>query len=157
MRGNDRLYFEAISAAMGGGALYWRGIPRWNGSAARMTHIGPSVVFDGDLTSDEDITIDGRLVGSLHARNAIVTVGRHGHVEASLRATRIIVHGTVQGSISASERIELASSAVVTGDLSATQVIVFEGARLNGHVDMGRRTIATRVAQYMADHQATVV
>jgi len=115
-----------------------------------MTHIGTSVDFDGDLTCDEDVTFEGRLTGNIHVREATLIVGPPAQVEASIRARRVIVHGTVQGSISAGEHIELAPTAVVTGDLSATQVVITDGAQFNGRVDMGRRTIAAKVAQYKA-------
>jgi cytoskeletal protein CcmA (bactofilin family) len=115
-----------------------------------MTHIGTSVDFDGDLTCDEDVTFEGRLTGNIHVREGTLIVGQPAHVEASIRAARVIVHGTVQGSISAGQRIELASTAAVTGDLSATQVVITDGAKFNGRVDMGRRTIAAKVAQYKA-------
>jgi cytoskeletal protein CcmA (bactofilin family) len=117
-----------------------------------MTHIGASAVFDGDLTCDEDVTIDGQLVGAIHVREASLTIGRSGRVESTVRAARVVVHGTVQGTITASERIDLSPSAVVTGDLSAEIVVVADGAQLNGRVDMGRRTIAAKVAQYKAAH-----
>ena len=115
-----------------------------------MTHIGTSVEFDGDLTCDEDVTFEGRLTGNIHVREATLIVGQPAQVEASIRAARVIVHGRVQGSISAGQRIELAQTAVVTGDLSATQVVIMDGAQFNGRVDMGRRTIAAKVAQYKA-------
>jgi len=115
-----------------------------------MTHIGPSTVFDGDLTCDEDVTIEGRLAGSLHVREGALIVAKPGHVESAVRAVRAIVHGTVQGTITASERIELTASANVTGDLSATQVVIADGAQFHGRIDMGRRTIAAKVAQYKA-------
>ncbi len=113
-----------------------------------MPHIGTSINFDGDLTCDEDVTFEGRLTGSIHVRDATLTVGQPAHVEASIRAARVTVHGAVQGAISASQRIDLAATAVVTGDLSATQVVIMDGAQFNGRVDMGRRTIAARVEQY---------
>jgi cytoskeletal protein CcmA (bactofilin family) len=115
-----------------------------------MTHIGTSVDFDGDLTCDEEVTFEGRLTGNIHVREATLIVAQAGHVEASIRAARVVVHGTVQGSISAGERIELAPTAVVTGDLSATRVVITDGAQFNGRVDMGRRTIAAKIAQYKA-------
>ena len=115
-----------------------------------MTHIGPSVLFDGDLTSDEDLTIAGRLVGNLYVRNAALIVAQSGRLESIVRAARVVVHGTVEGTITASERIELTPSAQVTGDLSATHVVIAEGATFHGRIDMGRRTIAARVAQYKA-------
>jgi cytoskeletal protein CcmA (bactofilin family) len=115
-----------------------------------MTHIGTSVEFDGDLTCREDLTIEGTLTGNIHVREATLVVGKAAQLEAAIRAARVVVHGTVKGSISAGQRIELLPSAVVTGDLSATQVIIADGARFNGRVDMGKRTIAAKLAQYKA-------
>ena len=115
-----------------------------------MTNIGASVAFDGDLTCDEDITFEGRLTGSIHVREAALSVAQTAQLEATIRAQRVVVHGTVQGAISAGQRIELAPSAKVTGDLSATQVVIADGAEFNGSIDMSRRTIAAKVAQYKA-------
>lgn len=115
-----------------------------------MTHIGASATLDGDLTCDDDLTIEGRVTGSIHIREAALVVAQAARLEATIRAARVLVHGTVQGSISAGERIELTSSAVVTGDLSATQVVIADGAQFSGRVDMNRRTIAAKVAQYKA-------
>ena len=115
-----------------------------------MTNIGASVAFDGDLTCDEDITFEGRLTGSIHVREAALIVAQAAQLEATIRAQRVVVHGTVQGSISAGQRIELAPSAKVTGDLSAPQVVIADGAQFNGSIDMSRRTIAAKVAQYKA-------
>ena len=115
-----------------------------------MTNIGASVAFDGDLTCDEDITFEGRLTGSIHVREAALIVAQTAQLEATIRAQRVVVHGTVQGPISAGQRIELAPSAKVTGDLSATQVVIADGAEFNGSIDMSRRTIAAKVAQYKA-------
>jgi cytoskeletal protein CcmA (bactofilin family) len=113
-----------------------------------MTHIGASVAFDGDLTCEEDLTIEGRLTGNIHVREATLVVTQAAHLECAIRAARVVVHGTVQGAISAGQRIELSPSAVVIGDLSATRVVIADGAQFNGRVDMGRRTIAAKVAQY---------
>jgi cytoskeletal protein CcmA (bactofilin family) len=117
-----------------------------------MTHIGKSVVFDGELTSDEDLRFDGTLKGHINLRNASLTIGEGATVEADVRAKQVLVLGTVRGSISAGERIELTASARVTGSLTAERVVVADGARFNGGVDMGRRTIAARMAQYKAGH-----
>jgi len=119
-----------------------------------MTHIGKSVVFDGELTSDEDLHFDGTLKGHLRLRDATLTIGAGAMVEADIRAKQVVVHGTVEGSISASERIELTAAARVNGSLTAERVVIAEGARFNGGVDMGRRTIATKMAQYKAGQTA---
>jgi cytoskeletal protein CcmA (bactofilin family) len=119
-----------------------------------MTHIGKSVIFDGELSSDEDLRFEGRLKGHIHIREATLTIGEGATVEADIRAKQVVVHGTVQGSISAGERIELAATATVKGSLTAERVVIADGARFNGGVDMGRRTIASKMAQYKAGQPA---
>jgi len=119
-----------------------------------MTHIGTSVVFDGTLSSDEDLRFDGTLRGHIHVRNASLTIGEGATVEADIRAKQVVVQGMVQGSIAAAERIELTASATVIGSLTAERVVIADGARFNGGVDMGRRTIVSKMAQYKAGQTA---
>jgi cytoskeletal protein CcmA (bactofilin family) len=89
-----------------------------------MTHIGASVTFDGDFTCEEDLTVEGRLTGNIHVREATLVVAQAASLEASVRAARVVVHGKVQGSISAGQRIELSQTSVVIGDLRANQIVV---------------------------------
>jgi cytoskeletal protein CcmA (bactofilin family) len=119
-----------------------------------MTHIGKSVTFDGELSSDEDLRIDGSIKGHVHVRDATVTVGEFATIKANIRARQVVVQGTVEGSIAASLRIELAATAKVSGSLTAERVVITEGARFNGGVDMGRRTIATKLAHFKAGQTA---
>ena len=116
-----------------------------------MTTIGASVVITGEVSSDEDLTINGRLRGPVVVRNATLIVGEQGRLQSQVRGSRIIVRGTVDGTITATERIEVHSSAVVTGALSANQVVISDMATFNGRIDMDRRTIAVKVAQYKAE------
>lgn len=115
-----------------------------------MTHIGRSVVIDGEFISDEDLTIDGTLKGNVQIRDATLTIGEPARVEADIHGSRVIIHGTVRGSITASARIELGPEARVQGNLSADQVVIADGARFDGRIDMGRRTVALKMAQYKA-------
>ncbi len=109
----------------------------------------------GELRSEEDLLIEGVVRGDIHAPVATLTIGTQARLEADIRAKRIHNHGTVCGAISASERIEIAASASVTGHLSADQVVIHEGASVNGHIDMNRRTIAARVARHQATESRT--
>lgn len=115
-----------------------------------MTIIGPSVVISGELTSDEDLRIDGHVHGDVRLRDATLTIAKEARIDADVRASRIVVHGYVRGSLSASERIELTATAKVKGHVSANQVVVVDGADFNGRIDMDQRTIAARVAQFKA-------
>jgi len=115
-----------------------------------MTSIGATIVINGEVTSDEDVSVDGRIDGQVLVRDASLTIGERAQIQADIRGARIVVRGLVSGAISASERIELTPTATVDGSLSANRVIVAEGAQFNGRIDMDQRTIAARVAQYKA-------
>ncbi len=115
-----------------------------------MTTIGPSTTISGALTSDEDIRIEGHVEGNVLVRDGSLIVAEGGVVTADIRGTRVVVQGRVDGSIMANERIELSPTAQVEGSLSANRVIIAEGARFNGRIDMDQRTIAAKLAQYKA-------
>jgi cytoskeletal protein CcmA (bactofilin family) len=117
-----------------------------------MTTIGRQIVIDGEVSSDEDLTIEGRVRGYVTVRDATLIIDAPGRVEADLRAARIVIQGVVEGAITATERIELGPASAVDGSLSASVIVLLDGARFNGTIDMNRRTIAARVADYRAGH-----
>lgn len=114
------------------------------------TTIGRLIVIDGQVSSQGDLTIEGTVAGFVSVPEGTVTIDASAHVDADVRAARVVIRGTCRGAIAATERIELGSSASVEGSLSAEQVTIAEGAHFNGSVDMNRRTIAARVAEYRA-------
>lgn len=115
-----------------------------------MTTIGNSLTIQGEISSDEDLIIEGRVGGHIVMNNGTLTIGKQARVEADVRAARVQVLGSIQGNIAATERIELAQTAAVAGDLTANRILVVEGATFNGRIDMDKRTIAAKVAQYKA-------
>jgi cytoskeletal protein CcmA (bactofilin family) len=52
----------------------------------------------------------------------------------------------IQGNLAATERIAVAPTAAVSGDLIADRIVLFEGATFSGRIDMDNRTIASKVA-----------
>ena len=119
-----------------------------------MTTIGRSIVIVGDVTSNEDLQIDGRVRGQVLVREATLVVGPQGHVDAEVRGDRVVIQGHVKGGVTAATRIELAASASVTGSLSANQVVLIDGSQFHGSIDMGQRTLAAKVAQFKAGQAA---
>lgn len=115
-----------------------------------MTRIGPSLVIFGEFESSENTVIEGRVDGHVLVKDALLTITSRGAVNADIHGTRVVVQGQLKGSISATERIELTASARVEGALSANQVVIVEGARFDGGIDMRRRTIESKMAQYRA-------
>ena len=112
------------------------------------TRIGRTLVITGELECSEDLLIEGRVNGHLTVRDAQLTITPSGTVDAQVHAVRVLVEGQVRGGITATERIELASHSRVEGSLSADRVVMWDGARFDGGIDMRQRTIAAKMAQY---------
>ncbi len=115
-----------------------------------MTRIGQSLVINGELECSEDLLVEGRINGHLVVRDATLTITSQGSVDAHVHGARVLVEGQVKGSITATERIELGAACRVEGSLSADRVVLKDGARFDGGIDMRQRTIATKMAQYRA-------
>ena len=99
-------------------------------------HIGKSVVIKGELSGSEDLYVDGQVSGTIELRNNSLTIGPNGQVKADITAKNISVQGTVEGNVTATERVELRKSGVVTGDVFTRRIAIEEGAFLKGKVDL---------------------
>ncbi len=108
--------------------------------AGELATIGKSVVIKGELSGSEDLVIDGRVEGTIDLRNHSLTVGPSGNLKAGVTAKTIVIQGKVDGSLTASDRLDLRKSAVVTGDLTTQRIAIEEGAFLKGKVDIQKET-----------------
>ena len=107
-----------------------------NSHGGELAMIGKSVVIKGDVSGSEDLYIDGQVEGSIDLRNHSVTIGPSGKVKAGISAKTIVIQGKVDGSLTASDRLDLRKSAVVTGDVTTQRIAIEEGAFLKGKVDI---------------------
>jgi cytoskeletal protein CcmA (bactofilin family) len=103
--------------------------------------LGKFLSFKGELSADEDMVLLGRVEGSITHTESL-TLGVGSVVIGNLRARVITVRGTVEGDLEASDSINIAPTANVTGDLTAPRVNIVEGAMFNGSVRMSRATVA---------------
>jgi cytoskeletal protein CcmA (bactofilin family) len=104
--------------------------------AGEFAHIGKSVVIKGELSGSEDLYLDGHVEGSIELRNHSLTVGPNGNVKANVSAKGVVIQGKLDGSVNASDRVELRQSAVVTGNVTTQRISIEEGAFLKGKVDI---------------------
>jgi cytoskeletal protein CcmA (bactofilin family) len=105
--------------------------------AGERATIGRSITIRGDVTGDEDLLIQGRVDGSVDLKQHAVTIGRDGEVKASIAGRVVGVEGRVEGNITSEEQVVLRSSAWVQGDITAPRLVLEDGARFRGGVDMG--------------------
>jgi cytoskeletal protein CcmA (bactofilin family) len=98
--------------------------------------IGSKLVFEGRITGEQNLVIEGNVKGEIDLR-ADLRIGAGARIEATVHARNVLVEGTVTGDLSADSRIELVTTAVVEGNVRSPKVIVAEGAKFRGTVDMG--------------------
>ena len=98
--------------------------------------VGTKVVVKGDIHSEEDLTIEGQVEGTVTAKNNEVHIGAAGKVKATIHAKNVRVEGHVNGEIRCSECAVIAASANVQGNISAPRVILEDGAKFKGTIDM---------------------
>ncbi len=89
--------------------------------------------IDGDIETDGVIKIEGRVEGSIRAGRQVL-VGRQGEVHGNVTTREAVIGGKVQGSIIASERLEVQGTSTIIGDISTKTIAVIEGGRINGTV-----------------------
>lgn len=102
------------------------------------TFLGRTVVAQGQITSGEDLLIEGQFEGTISLNDHCLTVGAEGHVKAEIRARQVIIQGSVTGNVAAREKIEIRRTGHVVGDLVAATVAIEEGAYFKGSIDIAR-------------------
>jgi len=114
-----------------------------NDTAAPLTErravawIGKGVRIEGKVISAEDLVIDGQVEGSIEVSDHNLSIGASGAIRADLFARRIVISGSVTGSVKALERVDLQATGSVTGDITAPRFVMADGAAIAGRVDAG--------------------
>ena len=97
---------------------------------------GQSIVIKGDISGGEDLVIAGRVEGSITLAGRALMLAPGSHVVGVVSAAAVTLAGRVEGSIEATERLEVKNTAVIEGDLSTPKLVVADGAQLKATIDM---------------------
>ena len=125
----------------------------YDNSAERVSVLGPTLHFKGELHADEELLIKGRIEGSItHSQR--VTVCPEGTVSANVRAQMIVVEGTVTGDLQAEKSVMVKESARLRGNITAPSVSIVEGAQFNGGIDMEKKVATVEAAGQAAPERA---
>jgi cytoskeletal protein CcmA (bactofilin family) len=99
------------------------------------TYIGKTIKIKGDVVGDENIVVDGMIEGTVRIKENL-TVSQGGQVKAEISAKSVQVSGTVSGSIDAIDKVDVAPTGVMNGNIKAPRFIVSQGGVLNGNIQM---------------------
>jgi cytoskeletal protein CcmA (bactofilin family) len=116
------------------------------------TVLGQEVFVKGDLSGKEDLLIEGQCEGTLNFHDHCLTVGPEGQVKCEIHARQVVVHGAVNGRISAKDRVEIRKTGRVVGDIISAGVAIEDGAYFKGSIEIVRegKPEATRAASAVA-------
>jgi cytoskeletal protein CcmA (bactofilin family) len=106
------------------------------GEGERLSNLGPRVRIQGKVFSDQDLQVDGEIEGTVEVHGHNLTIGPRARLRADIKAQNISVVGTVEGTIEASERIELCSQCRVVGKIRTRRIAIKDGAFFKGNVEV---------------------
>src|SRR5215204_4694015 len=108
---------------------------------------GRNLTIIGDLTAAEDMTVDFAIDGNVDLPGKTLVVTENGKLHASVTAGSVMVHGHLDGHISA-DRLEITSSGVVNAGVVAAKLALHDGAQFTGPVNTDRAKAAGSVAKH---------
>lgn len=105
-------------------------------NSEKISLIGPSTTIKGKIKTTRDLRIDGNLEGNVVTK-AKVIVGSQGKIKGEISASDASISGLVEGGINTDKTLELKQSSTIVGDVSTKELIVENGAKLNGKIKVG--------------------
>jgi len=97
--------------------------------------IGQHITIRGNLTGNEDLVVEGRVEGTIALGNHL-TIEKTGVVEADVEVQDLTVMGELKGDMTAHSSVSINTDAKVTGNIRAPRIIIEDGARFRGNIDM---------------------
>lgn len=104
-----------------------------NGLLDRGSHI------HGELRFDDEFVIRGGLTGSI-VSEGVLKIGEEGEIEGEIRVCRVVVSGTIKGTLYATETIHITSTGKVLADLFTPSLTIEEGAFFEGRCSMAENS-----------------
>ncbi|MCS6916613.1 MAG: polymer-forming cytoskeletal protein [Chitinophagales bacterium] len=98
--------------------------------------IGAGTQIEGDVKSESDIRIDGKVKGTISSKSKIV-VGSTGMIDGDLNCENADISGKVFGKVEVTDLLFLKSTGYLEGDIVTGKLVVEAGARFTGSCKMG--------------------
>ncbi len=100
------------------------------------TLLGKGSEFDGKLSFEGQVRIDGKYTGHISTKDVLV-IGESARVNAEISAGTVIINGTVEGVIRATQTVELHPPARVKGTIETPSMSMEKGVLFEGTTKMG--------------------
>ena len=97
--------------------------------------LGPGTVIEGTFRFDSPVCVDGTLTGEITSTSALI-VGADANINGTIKVGSLIVLGTVNGSVDATELVEIRKGGMLDGDLNCQRIVIEDGGWFEGRVTM---------------------
>src|SRR5512138_42532 len=97
--------------------------------------LGRGSEFEGKLTFEGTVRIDGKFTGTI-VTNDVLVVGEGAKVSAEITCGTIIVHGEINGNVRAKSAIELHHPARMRGNVETPSLMIEKGVIFEGQAKM---------------------
>jgi cytoskeletal protein CcmA (bactofilin family) len=97
--------------------------------------IGKETQIRGRVSGDGDLRIEGSVHGDLSLRGDLVVAGGAEVSGDAVQATSLVVEGTVEADITATEGVTIRASAKVHGAIKGARISIEEGASVSGRIE----------------------
>ncbi len=104
-------------------------------SPDRLNRIVEGTTIQGEIKSDSNIRIDGKVDGNIITKGRVV-VGPKGTIDGSVTCQFADVEGQINGSIQVNELLSLKSTANIDGDIETAKLSIEPGANFTGQCIM---------------------
>jgi cytoskeletal protein CcmA (bactofilin family) len=101
-----------------------------------MNQLGQGTTIVGNLQSDSDIRIDGKVQGNLSTKGRLV-LGVNGVIDGDVICNNGFIEGKINGKVECIDLLVLSKTAFISGDIMIKKLVVEEGAKFNGRCTMG--------------------
>ena len=98
--------------------------------------VGSGTVVTGEANFKAMMRVDGHLSGRINSTSGTLIVGANGKVDANIEVAVAVVHGTVNGDIIATQRLELGRAAKLNGNIQTASLMIEPGALFEGSCKM---------------------
>jgi len=109
--------------------------------------VGGGTVVTGEANFKAMMRVDGHLSGRVSSSSGTLIVGANGKVDANIEVAVAVIHGTINGDIIATQRLELGRAAKVNGNIQTPSLIIEQGAMFEGSCKMVQMTQAADKAK----------
>jgi len=109
--------------------------------------VGGGTVVTGEANFKAMMRVDGHLSGRVSSSSGTLIVGANGKVDANIEVAIAIIHGTINGDIIATQRLELGRAAKVNGNIQTPSLVIEQGAVFEGSCKMLQMTAAADKAK----------